>query len=68
MNSEVNKSAQSDKQNNLSEALCPTVKKPYETPVLICHGDVRDITLGPTFGAGESGCEVIRRVGPGGCP
>lgn len=42
--------------------------KPYQAPVLICYGDVRDITLGPTFGGGESGCEGLFRVGPGGCP
>jgi len=42
--------------------------KPYEAPTLICYGDVRDITLGPTFGAGESGCEGLFRAGPGGCP
>lgn len=29
--------------------------KPYETPVLTSYGDVRDITLGGTFGFGESG-------------
>jgi len=33
--------------------------KPYETPELICYGDVRDVTLGPTVGTGESGCEVL---------
>ena len=27
----------------------------YETPTLIAYGDVRDITLGGTLGAGESG-------------
>jgi len=42
--------------------------KVYEKPELIFYGDVRDVTLGPTFGGGESGCEGIRRVGPGGCP
>lgn len=42
--------------------------KQYEKPILICYGDVRDVTLGPTFGGGESGCEGIFRVGPGGCP
>jgi len=26
----------------------------YEKPVLICYGDVRDITLGPSPGVGES--------------
>ena len=29
--------------------------KPYEAPVLICYGDVRDVTLGGTLGFGESG-------------
>lgn len=39
--------------------------KAYEKPVLICYGDVRDITLGPTTGTGESGCAAIFRPGPG---
>ncbi len=30
-------------------------KKTYRKPVLTCHGDVRDLTLGPTRGSGESG-------------
>ncbi len=38
-------------------------KKGYETPELICYGDVRDVTLGPTVGTGESGCAVLA-VGP----
>ncbi len=38
------------------------VKQAYESPVLINHGDVRDITLGPTVGIGESGNELGRRV------
>jgi len=42
--------------------------RPYEKPELVFYGDVRDVTLGPTFGGGESGCEGIFRVGPGGCP
>ena len=29
--------------------------KPYQKPVLIAYGDVRDVTLGPTLGGGESG-------------
>ena len=37
--------------------------KAYESPELICYGDVRDVTLGPTVGTGESGCEVLA-VGP----
>lgn len=41
----------------------------YEKPVLVVYGDVRDITLGPTAGLGESGCEFDRRVGsPLECP
>ena len=27
----------------------------YQKPELICYGDVRDVTLGPTVGFGESG-------------
>ena len=42
--------------------------KSYEKPVLISYGDVRDITLGPTIGEGESGCAFLFRSGPGGCP
>lgn len=41
----------------------------YEKPVLIAYGDVRDVTLGPTPGLGESGCEFQRRTGsPLSCP
>ena len=42
--------------------------KAYEKPVLLSYGDVRDITLGPTIGEGESGCAFFYRSGPGGCP
>ncbi len=28
---------------------------PYETPMLIVHGDVRDFTMGGTTGVGDSG-------------
>lgn len=31
----------------------------YEKPVLVCYGDVRDITLGPSPGFGESGAGVF---------
>lgn len=37
-------------------------KKPYSAPVLTCYGDVRDITLGPSIGVGESGNPTIRRA------
>jgi len=42
----------------------------YQKPVLQVFGDVRDVTLGPTPGLGESGCEcVFRAGGPGAtCP
>jgi len=40
------------------------LKKAYETPVLVHHGDVRDITLGPTIGIGESGNELGFRNPP----
>lgn len=36
-------------------------KNVYERPVLQVFGDVRDITLGPTDGLGESGCECLFR-------
>ena len=39
-------------------------KKAYEKPVLIAYGDVRDITLGPTVGEGESGAALFLRVPP----
>ncbi len=42
-------------------ALCP---KPYQTPELIFYGDVRDVTLGPTVGSGESNCESFLMAGP----
>lgn len=38
--------------------------KEYEKPTLIAYGDVRDVTLGPTIGEGESGNAVIFRVPP----
>ena len=31
----------------------------YQKPELICYGDVRDITLGPSPGFGESGAGVF---------
>ena len=36
--------------------------KMYEKPVLIAYCDVRDITLGPTVGEGESGAALFFRV------
>ena len=30
-------------------------RRPYQAPELMRYGDVRDITMGPTVGFGESG-------------
>ena len=30
-------------------------RRPYQAPELMHYGDVRDITMGPTVGFGESG-------------
>lgn len=38
-----------------SEGDCSVMPKAYETPRLMCYGDVRDVTLGGTLGEGESG-------------
>lgn len=57
------------KQKNEQASLEPVVKnqiennietsESYEKPVLVCYGDVRDITLGPSPGFGESGAGVF---------
>ena len=39
----------------VDEGKIVTNNLPYEKPELICYGDVRDITLGPSPGFGESG-------------
>lgn len=49
-----------DTENGQSTELALNEKN-YEAPVLIHHGDVRDVTLGPTVGIGESGNELGRR-------
>ncbi len=38
-----------------SDGDCSAMPKAYETPRLMCYGDVRDVTLGGTLGEGESG-------------
>jgi|WetSurMetagenome_2_1015567.scaffolds.fasta_scaffold720791_2 hypothetical protein len=38
------------------------VRKPYSTPRLIRYGDVRDVTLGPSPGTGESGNPLSFRI------
>lgn len=35
--------------------------KRYQKPRLIHHGDVRDVTMGPTPGPGESGNPTVFR-------
>lgn len=65
--------------NNLQDVNCSdselgqesSNEKSYEKPVLISYGDVRDVTLGPTIGGGESGCTAVFRgpgPPPGPCP
>ena len=39
----------------------PVTRKKYTKPVLSLFGEVRDITLGPTAGLGESGNPTIFR-------
>ena len=55
--------------NSVDMNLNVAVPIKYETPLLVSYGDVRDVTLGPTAGLGESGCEFARRAGtPPSCP
>jgi hypothetical protein len=37
-------------------------RKAYESPCLVRYGDVRDVTLGPSPGVGESGNPGIFKV------
>jgi len=39
-------------------------KKPYTAARLRTYGDIRDLTLGPTPGIGESGSPGTLRAGP----
>ena len=50
-----------DKKNQRNTASDKQPVLTYQKPVLICYGDVRDITLGPTPGLGESGNEFTLR-------
>ena len=45
------------------QGMSVSAQRKYEKPILLCYGDVRDVTLGPTPGFGESGCECDRRPG-----
>lgn len=44
----------SSRDRQLTQA-CAPMRAVYVRPELICYGDVRDVTLGPTVGFGESG-------------
>lgn len=44
-------------------ALEKRVGRPYRSPTLVIHGDVRSLTLGPSPGIGESGLPLILRAG-----
>lgn len=37
-------------------------RRPYRAPTLTPFGDVRDLTLGPTPGIGESGAPLVFRA------
>jgi hypothetical protein len=44
------------------DAPSSAVRKPYVTPALVLYGDVRDVTLGPSPGTGESGNPLTFRL------
>ncbi len=69
MNSKQTTSAESNVDSSCAHpATSRKSKKAYETPELIFYGDVRDVTLGPTVGSGESGCESFLERGPATLP
>jgi hypothetical protein len=39
----------------INQPLDSEIKLPYEAPLLIVHGEVRDLTMGGTTGVGDSG-------------
>ena len=45
-----------------AETLPLTHKKIYEKPELLLYGDLRDVTLGPSPGIGESGNPGVLRA------
>jgi len=51
--------SESDRPVIKQESIKASASDEYEKPVLICYGDVRDITLGPSPGFGESGAGVF---------
>ncbi len=50
-----------NKQKEVRPAPVLAASKRYQKPHLIHHGDVRDVTMGPTPGPGESGNPTIFR-------
>jgi hypothetical protein len=44
------------------DAPASAARKPYATPKLTRYGDVRDVTLGPSPGTGESGSPLTFRI------
>ena len=52
-----NNPARSDTLTQENQILAPTsnLKRPYLRPTLRCYGEIRDVTLGPSPGTGESG-------------
>ncbi len=59
--SKTNNPNASEHDQHVVEAPSSNRKRRYKAPVLIEYGDVRDVTLGPTVGIGESGNELGRR-------
>jgi len=58
MNEKIEQTASESVENTKSE-ISKGVTDRYEKPILVCYGDVRDITLGPSPGFGESGAGVF---------
>ena len=64
MNNQVTQAMlKSDNTKVTKEDMRASAQREYEKPILLCYGDVRDVTLGPTPGFGESGCECDRKPG-----
>lgn len=45
-----------------NDACARAAKKPYDPPKLVRYGDVRDVTLGPSPGTGESGQPLTFKI------
>ena len=51
----INNSCERSESEHGKNPLQGAQHKPYQKPVLVVYGDVRDVTLGPSLGIGESG-------------